>query len=82
MTARALPAVSERRERLGRERTDALLRRRVRLEAEVRGQLEPLLGPAARPVGETAMAIDRGTGFAATGARARVEGGTVACPVP
>jgi hypothetical protein len=59
MTARALPAVSARRERLGRERTDALLRRQERLEAEVREQLEPLLGPAGRPVGDTAMAIWR-----------------------
>ncbi len=56
MTARALPGVSGRRERLERERTASRLRRQARLEAEVVEQLESLLGPAGRPVGDTAMA--------------------------
>ena len=59
MTARALPGASARRERLSRERTASQLRRQARLEAEVVEQLEPLLGPAGRPVGETAMAMWR-----------------------
>lgn len=59
MSARALPGASARRERLGRERTASQLRRQARLEAEVVEQLEPLLGPAGRPVGETAMAMWR-----------------------
>lgn len=59
MTARALPGVSARRERLSRERTASQLRRQARLEAEVIEQIEPLLGPAGRPVGETAMAMWR-----------------------
>jgi hypothetical protein len=56
VTARALPGASPRRERLERERTASRLRRQARLESEVVEQLEPLLGPAGRPVGETAMA--------------------------
>ena len=63
MTSRAARAVlaapSARRERLRRERTEAQLRRQSRLEAEVVEQLEPLLGPAGRPVGETAMTLWR-----------------------
>ena len=59
MTARALSGGSARRERLRRERTESQLRRQRALEAEVREQLEPLLGPAGRPVGETAMAVWR-----------------------
>ena len=58
--ASSLPAAAAaRRERLARERTAAQLRRPARLEAEVAEQLEPLLGPAGRPVGETAMALWR-----------------------
>jgi hypothetical protein len=49
-------AASARRDRLGRERTAAQLRRQARLEREVAEQLEPLLGPAGRPVGDSAMA--------------------------
>ncbi len=52
-------AAAARRDRLGRERTAAQLRRQARLEAEVAEQLEPLLGPAGRPVGESAMALWR-----------------------
>jgi hypothetical protein len=48
-----------RRERLERERTAAQLARQRELEREVAEQLEPLLGPAGRPVGETAMALWR-----------------------
>ena len=48
-----------RRARLGRERTAAQLRRHARLEAEAQEQLGPTLGPAGRPVGETAMALWR-----------------------
>lgn len=59
MTSRALPGASARRERLSRERTASQLRRQARLEAEVVEQLEPLLGPAGRPVGETAMTLWR-----------------------
>lgn len=60
--ADALPrhrGVSDRRDRLGRERTAAQLRREARLAAEVAEQLEPLLGPAGRPTGEAAMAAWR-----------------------
>ncbi len=58
--ARGLPGVAAaRRERVERERTAAQLRRQEALEAEVVEQLEPLLGPAGRPVGETAMALWR-----------------------
>ena len=64
--APSLPAAAaSRRERLRRERTAAQLRRQARLEAEVAEQLEPLLGPAGRPVGDAAMALWR---------RRRVEG--------
>lgn len=57
MTARPVPGFARRRrERLGRERTMAQVRRQERLEHEVVEQLEPLLGPAGRPVGEVAMA--------------------------
>lgn len=59
MTARALHGTTARRERLRRERTASQLRRQARLEAEVVEQLEPLLGPAGRPVGETAMTLWR-----------------------
>ena len=52
-------AAAARRERLSRERTAAQLRRQARLEGEVAEQLEPLLGPAGRPVGESAMALWR-----------------------
>ena len=52
-------AAASRRERLRRERTEAQLRRQARLEHEVAEQIEPLLGPAGRPVGETAMALWR-----------------------
>ncbi len=59
-TAPSLPAAAaSRRDRLRRERTAAQLRRQARLEAEVVEQLEPLLGPAGRPVGETSMALWR-----------------------
>lgn len=58
--APSLPAAAaSRRERLRRERTAAQLRRHARLEAEVAEQLEPLLGPAGRPVGDAAMALWR-----------------------
>ena len=63
MTSRAVRAFSgaaaARRRRLERERTAAQLRRQRELEREVVEQLEPLLGPAGRPVGETAMALWR-----------------------
>ena len=52
-------AAASRRERLGRERTAAQLRRQARLEAEVVEQLGPTLGPAGRPMGEAAMALWR-----------------------
>jgi hypothetical protein len=52
-------AAAARRERLERERTAAQLRRQRELEREVAEQLEPLLGPAGRPVGDTAMALWR-----------------------
>ena len=52
-------AAAARRDRLERERTAAQLRRQRELEREVAEQLEPLLGPAGRPVGETAMALWR-----------------------
>ena len=52
-------AAAARRDRLSRERTAAQLRRQARLEGEVAEQLEPLLGPAGRPVGESAMALWR-----------------------
>lgn len=56
--ALSLPAAAaSRRERLRRERTAGQLRRQARLEADVGEQLEPLLGPAGRPVGETAMTL-------------------------
>jgi hypothetical protein len=58
--APSLPAAAaSRRERLRRERTAAQLRRHARLEAEVAEQLEPLLGPAGRPVGDAATALWR-----------------------
>ncbi len=59
MSTHRLPGLAARRERLGRERTAAQLRRREVLEAEVAEQLEPLLGPAGRPVGDTAMTLWR-----------------------
>jgi hypothetical protein len=59
VSARRLPGLAARRERLGRERTAAQLRRQEVLEAEVVEQLEPLLGPAGRPVGDTAMTLWR-----------------------
>ena len=59
MSTRRLPGLATRRERLGRERTAAQLRRQEVLQAEVVEQLEPLLGPAGRPVGETAMTLWR-----------------------
>jgi len=52
-------AAASRRDRLRRERTEAQLRRQARLEAEVVEQIEPLLGPAGRPVGDAAMALWR-----------------------
>ena len=58
--ARGLPGMAAaRRERLERERTASQLRRQEALEREVAEQLEPLLGPAGRPVGDTAMALWR-----------------------
>ena len=58
--ARGLPGVAAaRRERIERERTAAQLRKQEALEVEVVEQLEPLLGPAGRPVGETAMTLWR-----------------------
>ncbi|MGE0027691.1 MAG: hypothetical protein AB7U07_11375, partial [Thermoleophilia bacterium] len=51
--------VGGRRERLGRERTAAQLRRQAWLEAEAQEQLGPTLGPAGRPMGEAAMAMWR-----------------------
>ena len=58
--ARGLPGpAASRRERLGRERTAAQLRRQARLEVEVVEQLGPTLGPAGRPMGEAAMALWR-----------------------
>jgi hypothetical protein len=59
VSTRRLPGLAARRERLGRERTAAQLRRQEVLEAEVVEQLEPLLGPAGRPVGDTAMTLWR-----------------------
>ena len=55
-SALGLARPSGRRERLARERTEGMLRRRAGLEAEVAEQLEPLLGPAGGPVGATARA--------------------------
>ena len=57
--ARGLPGAAARRDRLRRERTAAELRRQARLEAEVVEQLGPTLGPAGRPMGETAMTLWR-----------------------
>ncbi len=51
--------IGSRRDRLGRERTSGELRREARLTAEVAAQLEPLLGPAGRPTGATAMSVWR-----------------------
>ncbi len=59
--ADGLPRRPGRRDRLARERTEGMIRRRERLEAEVAEQLEPLLGPAGGPVGETARAHWRRT---------------------